>query len=115
MSRFMIPLLLLLLLGGSVFSSVAASECETSNPLLRAVEVASRDFQHRIERRYRDGSNLGTYLSQLRNYSVGYSVNAKLAVVVFLPIDRDGTLDGGGAEYHIDRSTFQIIYVQGYK
>lgn len=97
-----------------IFSPPSKAE-DVISPVLRATEIAMRDFSRQIQERDRYPPVLA-FMADIRNYNVGLSENDRFFVVVLLPRTVGKVSpNGGGAEYWIEKRNFKIIKMMGYR
>lgn len=86
------------------------SEIKLPGEFLKASMVAYLDFSKKINSYLNEPSQLALHLSDVSNYEINVSKDEKRYLVVFIPKPlQTGHLKGGGAEYVIDKKSFQII------
>ena len=87
----------------------------------QALEVAYRDFESRLEaasRAYKGdlaGCEVCPVIYDIRNYSIGISVNGAMYVVVFRVRKDQMDLIGGGGEYWIRAKDLKVERFEGYE
>ncbi len=80
---------------------------------IKAIEVASKDFQNRIIEMYPPSGDYSP-LRNLDSYSMGIAKTPSKIIVVFLVDKRLGII-GGGGEYTLSKKNSEIISFKGYE
>lgn len=85
--------------------------------ILEAAEVAYRDFSGRLEleRDVEPEWEFSDYVLKVENYDIGLSQTTDFYIVVFLLMKSDAAITGGGGEYKIRKTTFEIVEFTGYE
>ncbi|MFK3651112.1 hypothetical protein ACI2IY_22150 [Lysobacter enzymogenes] len=96
-----------------IFASPAYAADAARGKMIEALNVASDEFDGRLQK-IKDGkSTHADYMSQRKNYSAGLSESNELYVVVFVPTDKK--IIGGGMEYRISKKDLKIVKIVGYE
>lgn len=97
----------------TIFAFPAYAGDATRGKMIEALNIASDEFDGRLQK-IRDGkSTRADYMSQRKNYSAGLSESNDLYVIVFIPTDKN--IIGGGMEYRISKKDLKIVKIVGYE
>ncbi|UPG90697.1 hypothetical protein L2Y96_02680 [Luteibacter aegosomaticola] len=105
----------LLVTSAALPQGVVAQEESLRAGDIKAGYVACEKFSYFIGRLRPDG-DLGRFLSDINNYKVKIKSDRDGYVVEFQPVPYEGALlNGGGALYHVDGTSFEVTSEKHYK
>ncbi|SON96692.1 putative secreted protein [Xanthomonas citri pv. fuscans] len=94
------------------FAGISGAEPSNAETI-KAIEVASKDFQVRIIEMHPPSGDYSS-LRDLDSYSMGIAQTPSKIIVVFL-VDRRLGIIGGGGEYTLSKKDAKILSFKGYE
>jgi hypothetical protein len=105
---------LLVMLGLSINVMHSGDAIGQQPGLVDSIRIATADFERRLAKDHQDWE-YSAYVSNVRNYGVGFAESDKYYIVVFRLKPARKKIVGGGGMYWVSKHGMKIIKFSGYE